>query len=393
MKNVTGASDRVYFLDWIRVLAMIGIFFFHNARFYDQFGDWHVRNATTGFGASVIVAFLSQFIMPLFFLVAGAGVYYALRSRRAGQFIRERSLRLLVPLIFGMLIIVVPQAYYEAVSHGENLSGYNIFQIYWLYLQTLPDLNFFHLWFLVDLFLFSLIALPLFLSGRGKKSLVSRLALQLQNPWLLLPILILTITLVNTFVFPDGFWGYRNGGWNIITYLLFFIFGYLLFADTRIIEWIKKWRWLFLGAAVIALASYIGLFYDKLTDPPETHFGTSWFALAHFIQAVSTWGWLLAILGFAGRHLNKTNRFLIYANEAVLPFYILHQTVIIIIGYYVVGWNSGVGLKYLVISISSFISIMAIYELLVRRINILRFLFGMRWRRKPQAAAVGTGQE
>jgi surface polysaccharide O-acyltransferase-like enzyme len=95
-------------------------------------------------------------------------------------------------------------------------------------------------------------------------------------------------------------------------------------------------------------------------------------------MAIVTWGWLFAFLGLARRYLNSTNRFLAYANEAVLPFYILHQTVIISIGFYVVQWNMHAGLKYLVISTTSFIGIMLIYELLVRRVNVLRFLFGMR---------------
>ena len=123
MKNVTETPGRQYYLDWIRVLAMFGIFFFHNARFYDIFSDWHVKNATTNLAASGMVAFMSQWIMPLFFLLAGAGTYYALKSRRPGQYAQERTLRLLVPLIFGMLVIVVPQAYFEAVSHGVDLSG------------------------------------------------------------------------------------------------------------------------------------------------------------------------------------------------------------------------------------------------------------------------------
>jgi hypothetical protein len=92
--------------------------------------------------------------------------------------------------------------------------------------------------------------------------------------------------------------------------------------------------------------------------------------------------WIVAILGFGSRVLNFNNRFLGYANEAVLPFYILHQTVMLIIGFYVVQWNIGIWPKYLTISVTSFIAIMLIYELLIRRINVFRFLFGMRLKKK-----------
>ncbi len=107
---------RLYYLDWLRVLAMVGIFFFHNARFYDAFTDWHVKNASTNLGVSALIAFMSQWIMPLFLLIAGAATYHALKSRRPGRFLQERTLRLLIPLIFGMFVIVVPQAYFQAIS-------------------------------------------------------------------------------------------------------------------------------------------------------------------------------------------------------------------------------------------------------------------------------------
>jgi glucan biosynthesis protein C len=387
MNSSTASTTRQYYLDWLRVLAMIGIFFFHNARFYDSFSDWHVKNATTNIAASGLIAFMSQWIMPLFFIIAGAGTYLALKSRRPGQYIQERTLRLLIPLIFGMLVIVVPQAYFQALYQGENLEGYNIFQIYWLYLQTLPDLNWFHLWFLVDLFIFSIIALPLFITwGGAGKSIISRLATVLNRPWALVLFLVCSLAIINIFVFPDGYWGYRSGGWNIVAYLLFFISGYLILANSSIMKGITKLRWVFLGGGIIAFLCLMAFFLDEMADPVK-YYGSAGFIFGTIAQALGAWGMLLAILGLGNRFLNLTNKFLTYSNEAVLPFYILHQTVIISIGFYVVQWSTGIGVKYLTISTASFIAIMLIYEILVRRINVLRFLFGMRPKRKQPLTA------
>jgi peptidoglycan/LPS O-acetylase OafA/YrhL len=86
----------------------------------------------------------------------------------------------------------------------------------------------------------------------------------------------------------------------------------------------------------------------------------------------------MAILGFGSRYLNFSNRLLKYANQAVLPFYILHQTIILSVGYFVVQTNVPILVKYLIIAATSFVAIIALYELLIRRINILRFLFGMK---------------
>jgi glucan biosynthesis protein C len=388
------SAPRLYFLDWLRVLAMFVIFFFHNSRFYDSFSDWHVKNATNNLGATIFVGFASLWIMPLFFLIAGAGTCLAMRSRNAGQYALERTMRLLVPLIFGMLVIVVPQAYYQAIFHGTNLSQYNFLQIYGMYLTTLPQLQWFHLWFLADLFVFSIVLMPLFISWRkGSESVATRLAQVVDKPWALLLVLIVPIVLINTFVYPAGYWGDRtgSGGWNIITYIWFFISGYLLFANKRIMETIKKMTWLLLGTGLVMSMGMTAFFLDQLANP-VAHYGSASFAAAQILQAIAVWGFLLAFLGLTARFLNFSNRFLSYANEAVLPFYVLHQTVIISIGFYVVQWSVGVGLKYLVISTTSFAAIMLIYELLVRRINVLRFLFGMRLKRKPLEALAPEGE-
>ena len=383
--SVTTKPVRLYYLDWLRVLAMVGIFFFHNARFFDEITDWHVKNATTGIGPTIIVAFLDGWIMPFFFLLAGAGSYFALRFRNSGQFAGERTMRLLIPLVFGMFIILVPQAYFEAVSHGEQLGGYNFFQIYGLYLQTLPELNWFHLWFLAYLFVFSLIALPVFLPfGKAAKSVIARAAVILDKPWTLLPLLVISIAVIDILITPTGFWGHRGtGGWNILSYLLFFLLGYLLFSDTRLLEIVKRLRWYFLGAGII-LSGLAFIFVDQFVEA-EDYFGTASYNLAHLVRSMNSWAWMLAFIGIAARFLNFNNRFLGYAGEAVLPFYVLHQTVIISIGFYVVQWDMGVMPKYLIIAATSFIGIMAIYELLVRRLKPLRFLFGMRLARRKNA--------
>jgi Acyltransferase family len=380
MKSVNEPLTRLYYLDWLRVLAMFGVFFYHNARFFDGLTDWHIKNNSTNQAATVYVGFADQWGMPLFFLLAGAGAYFAFKVIKPWQYVQERTLRLVIPLIFGMLVIVVPQAYFEAIHHGTALNG-NFFQLYVQYLKTLPDLNWYHLWFLEQLFIFSIISLPLMIPlGRNKQSIISRVAVIFDRTWALSLIVIFTFV-VNAFVYPDGFWGTHTwSGWNIINNLLFFILGYLFLANENIIDNVKKigWGTLFLGIAAII---YLFTFVDELSNPSD-YYGTSRYILSQFVQSVNAWCWFFTILSLASRFLTGTNRFLRYANEAVLPFYILHQTIIIVIGFYIVQWNTGIGLKYLVISSTSFIGIMAIYELLVRRFNIMRFLFGMRLKRK-----------
>ena len=371
-------STRLYYLDWLRVLAMLGVFFYHNSMLFNELGDWHIKNATTNIVATAYDAFTVQWGMPLFFILAGAGTYYALRVIRARQYALERTLRLLVPLIFGWLVIIVPQAYYQAIFIGIDLSG-NFFELYVQYLKTLPDLEWFHLWFLEQLFIFSIITLPFFiLLSKTKENFISRIVTIFENPWVLLTILVLSLALIDSFLYPSGFWGNReSGGWNIASNVLFYISGYLIFSNERVVETIKKYGWIAFITGIIGIVCLVTFYIDVLKNLTE-YYGTTGFILSQLIQAISTWSWLIVIISLASRYLTGTNKFLKYSNTAVLPFYILHQTVIIVIGFYVIQWNTGVGLKYLTISVSSFIVIMILYEFLIRRVNILRFLFGMR---------------
>ena len=96
------------------------------------------------------------------------------------------------------------------------------------------------------------------------------------------------------------------------------------------------------------------------------------------LRGFCAWSWVLTLLGMGSRLLNSNNRILGYANEAVLPFYILHQPIILVIGFFVVQWNLGIAVKYLIIAPTSFIAILAVYDVLVRRVNVMRFLFGVR---------------
>ena len=386
MNNVSpNKRIRVDYIDWLRVVTTLCVFVFHSARFFDKFSDWHVKNATSWIGGNIIVGFMSLWIMPIFMVLAGTSTYYSLQSRSAWQYLRERILRLLVPFLFGMFVIVVPQAYYELLYHGKSPSA-NLFDYYPAYILSLPErfthFSYYHLWFLALLFIFSLVCLPLFLDllKKGKRPL-SALASRVNSPWKLLLLLVLPLGLIDIFIYPDTIWGSRaTGGWCLVAHLFFFISGYVLFANPGMTEQMRKLRWFVsIGAiaAFVALRPLIGPLLDW-----KHYFGSAGYAAAQVVQALLSWCLLIIFINLGRWVFNFKNKLLAYASEAVLPFYILHQTVIIVVGYYVVRWELNPGLKYSVILVVSFCLIMALYALLIKRINILRFLFGMRAIRK-----------
>ena len=124
----------------------------------------------------------------------------------------------------------------------------------------------------------------------------------------------------------------------------------------------------------------MGLGYQPLPGGGFSPLGL--YLLFQFVLSVQTLCWIVFLVGISAKYLNFRSRALEYCNEAVLPFYILHQTFILLVGWYVVQWNTTISMKFLVISVTSFILIASTYELLIRRFNAVRFFFGMRLKRK-----------
>jgi glucan biosynthesis protein C len=389
--NSTSRTTRLYYLDWLRVIAMFSIFLFHNNRIF-TLGDCHISNLERSLASTIFEHTFNLWMMPLFFILSGAAINYSLKSRTVGQFVQERTTRILIPLVgVGIFILGPLQIYLDRLSHGE-FTG-NFFQFYPHYFDGLYGFggNFawmgVHLWYLMDLFLFSLVALPLFLPcGKTGKSILSRLAGKLNNPWLVLLVYLLFLGVASVVTNLAGL-GFTEqmGSWDILSYFVFFIYGYLIFSNERIQDIVRRYCFATLiTASLLTLAHLVLTFVPSLSSMYD-----SW---PLDLRGLCTWSWIMALLGIGSRFLNHRNKFLDYANEAVLPFYILHQPLILSIGFFVVRWTLPIFAKYFIIASTSFVAIMVLYELLVRRINVLRFLFGMRLKRTSRIASVIESQ-
>jgi glucan biosynthesis protein C len=376
--SVQRARTRRNDIDWLRVLAMLSVFLFHCARFFDL-EDWHVKNPQLSFGFTVFVGVLVQWIMPVFFVLSGQSSWFALRFRSAGQYIYERFRRLFIPLVFGIFVLIPPQVYIERFSHGRFTGSFVRF--YPRYFDGLYGFggNFawmgLHLWFLLALFLFSLISLPLLLYFRGEKrmGLIERTAVFFEKPGAVL-LLVFPLALMEFMFHPSGLGRRSLGGWNIFVYLVFFLYGYLLASGERYQRVLVKNRVPFLAFAL--LSTLIGFCLRRSGISPS--FGSLGYLGVSFLRTFNSWVWVLALLGIGRRYLTFRNSLLRYANEAVLPFYILHQTVIVTVAFFMIDWKIDLFVKYLILATVSFLVIMLIYEFIVRRWEPLRFLFGMK---------------
>jgi peptidoglycan/LPS O-acetylase OafA/YrhL len=371
--------QRRYDLDWLRVLAIMAIFVFHTTRLFDPYG-WSVKNPSTYVFVGVWNAFATIWGMPLILIISGASAFYALGKVRPGKYILGLLARLLLPLIVGIFTHVAFQVYLENLQKG-TFSG-SFFDFYPHYFDGMYGFggNFawmgLHLWYLEILFILSLLFLPLFAwfkySTLGQRVLKG-VGVLLAKPGALFLFALPVILLINTL--DPATWGMRDmGGWSIFIYPCFFIAGFVIVSGERLQARIGQMRWLCLGlGAALSTAYLFWRFDDNL--PKFYLFGGS---LKDLFLVLSCWCWLLAVFGFGMKHLNFNTPFLKYANEAVLPFYILHQTVIVSLGYFVVQWAIPDLLKWLIIVPISFAAIMVLYEFVVRRFNVMRVLFGMK---------------
>ncbi len=370
-------SQRRYDLDWLRVFGVLGVFFFHSMHFFDP-GDWSVKNPTTYPWVDSLMSLLALWMMPLMFVISGASVFYASRKGSAAGFTRDKVLRLLVPLLVGVFTFSMTQVYVERVSHGQFQGTFFEFLPHYFEGLYMPDGtgNFawhgMHLWYLLVLFIFMLLLMPLFwwFKGANGDRVLRRLGDLLALPGAI--VLFVVPSLVLRYITDSGALGgeFALGGWRPVQYLWFLLGGYLIVSHERLQQRIVQARWACLGLALLlvtlSLVQGIG---------PDGY------------RIIAVWPGLFAMLGFAMKHLTFSNRFLAYTNEAVLPFYILHQNVLLWIGFFVVGWAVPDLAKYVIIALPSFLATMLVYEYLVRRANVLRFLFGMKLLRRERPLA------
>jgi peptidoglycan/LPS O-acetylase OafA/YrhL len=381
MEKTTDSPVRLYYLDWLRVIAILGVFLFHAVHPFDL-TDWHIKNAEQSAVITFFIAFMFPWGMPFFFLLAGASSFFALRRRTAGSFARERFHRLLLPFIGGSIFLMPVMLYFEWRHKLQTGLLNNTFA------EFLLDRNAgftpiwfgalgYHLWFLGFLFSFSILGLPilLWLKGNAGQHLITRLARMCRRRGgvllFFIPLAILRLAL-------HPFFPQEHNWADFFVQMSFFLFGYVLFSQKEFLQGIRRdWR-INLGIGILAAASAFTIALSAGTFDLETAPRTPMDILFWILISIDSWAWTLFFLFIGMRYLDYRDRYLEYGQEAIVPFFVLHQPVIIILAYYAVQWPSSLVIKLLFVVLGSFLVTLGIYELLIRRISLLSRLFGMK---------------
>lgn len=372
---------RRHDIDALRVMATLLLIVFHTGMVFTAYDTFHIQNLERSEVVGEMVGFIHQWHMPLFFLLAGMSAWFALRSRGAAQFRTERFKRLVVPLVFGMLLIVPIQVYIERIStwvptrrspidfDGTFLEWYpNTFRCCY------PDANlsWHHLWFLLYLFVYSVLLVGLFvwLRGRGesRRRAVSGL---LSRGWNLLLVPAAYLGIAEAALrssFPNN-QDLVTDLANHANYPVVFLLGFLVVSDPRLTAAVRRlWGWsLPLGVAVILLPDVTARF-------------------DHATRGVAEWLLLVGLVGLGQALLDRPVRWITRFSEISLPFYIWHQTVIVVIAYFVLRWEAPVAAKYLIIA-SLAMAVTWVLSEAVALANPTRALFGLRPRPRTATSA------
>lgn len=384
---VASGASRRFDIDHLRNAAVLLLIVFHSARLFDA-EDWHIKDAGRYQAADLLVRGLNLMSMPLLFLVAGASIAWSMRTRSAAAFARERLARLLLPLAAGCVLFVLPQVWIERQAIGApgrsspiDFDGGLLAFVPRFFECCYPQANFswHHLWFLAYLFSYSLALLPLLAIARRPlaQQVLARSAGWVNTaPRLLLlglPLLAAEVALRSSYPSTHAL----AGDWaNHAHYGLLVVLGWWLARSERPFAAAAA-AWPMLAGATLVLTL---LWLDAPRWAGALAPGWRGSVLL-VVRVAGEWFWIATLLGLAWRHLDRPTWLTPFSRYA-MPFYVIHQAVIVALGGWWLGWAGQPALKYFAVAGLSAATTMLLCLLFERAVP-MRWLLGM----KPAPAA------
>lgn len=383
---------RLYELDWLRVVVVLGLIPYHVAVVFAIGPGDYVKNGERSIAFDIGATLVAFVGMPLLFAIAGAATWHALSHRNPSEYVVERVRRLAVPLAFGILALVPVQLYVDRLNGAGYHQSY--LQFYWQFLTDwihITQLGVFgrgfqywgHLWFLLYLLAVSLLLLPLlaWLRRGPRRQYCSRLARLAERP---LGLVLLGVPLSVVEVVLQGPIGPRptvdysnlySGAAGLVLYAVAFVLGYLLVPDATFRRAVVRYRTHMLALGMLLLAVH-EVTLGALGVSPLS--GPLAMPSIRLLRGLITWCLLTSALGFAARYLAAETHLLRSLNEACFPLYVLHMPILTVLACFVVRREAPVIIKFATLVALTAVVTFTLYVGIVRRILLIRFLFGLK---------------
>jgi glucans biosynthesis protein C len=373
--------QRHFGMDWLRIGAFQLLILYHVGMAFVPW-DYQVKMVTPGLSWATIPMFLTNpWRLSLLFVVSGyASAALLAKQAKVSTFLRSRLLRLAVPLLFGMAVVVVPQPWVWLVTHFDYAHSFGYFLVHDYYrFQSIDGVvmpTWMHLWFVAYLLVYTLLlsGLLLVIPVRWRQASLAAAERILAGP-MLLPIGILWV--YGTRNFLGGGWEESHalvGDWTAhANYVPAFLFGLALRSSEPLRSTISHWWPVAAGAAVGGWLILAGV---ELAWPGDT-VAPHWVWLPYNVaRAVECWCAIVALIGIADRYWNADHRWRPLLAEAVFPFYIIHQTIIVVVGYWLLGTTTGAPSRFGIL-IAATAGGCWIFYLVGRKVRWLRPLIGL----------------
>lgn len=374
-------GERLYGLDWLRIGAFGLLIFYHIGMFFVSW-DWHIKSSEPWEWLEPLMLALNPWRLSLLFLVSGVASAFLLAKTPAGAFAKSRTARLLIPLIAGMALFVPPQPWVElTVQHGYPKDYWafwttDYFRFHKLNGLDLPTWN--HLWFVAYLWVYSLVlALVAALLPAGAKAGLTRFGTWALSGWrvLVVPILLLWgLRMTLRPIFPETH-GLFDDWYNHASYGFVFATGLLLAHSAELRRTFVASRWPALGLAVVGYAGNLAFFFAYPDEGPDP--SSLMLAIGRMALIVQAWGAIVALVGFALAWSPKDSPARRYLTEAVFPYYIAHQTIIVLVAFWMRPFGLGNTPMFAILVATTVIGC-ALFHEIARRSGPLRPLFGLK---------------
>ncbi|MCX8063626.1 MAG: acyltransferase [Candidatus Hydrogenedentes bacterium] len=360
-------------IDWLRIIAVFLLFPFHTAMLFFSKEDFYIKLAPSHSAFDYFVLFLSPWHMPFLFFLAGISTHYSLIKRSIPEYIIERTQRLLVPFLFGIVIIVPPQSYLAYMFRNEDKNFSEFFHYYWTNLFS--DLTGYngtftpaHLWFVLYLYVYSIFSAKIFsYIAKAEQKISPSPTLPTITPYIIIflyPILICILDQLPTISTKNPFY-----------YYAYFLIGFIIPSIPKFESIVRKNLTILLCVGLLTATLYLRLINHTFQKYSFEDI------LFYILRRYNGWVWLLIVFS-TSQYLEKfINSILIYLSEASYPIYILHQTVIIAVGYTLYKYTALPSITFFFIClIASILITLFIYHKFIREFRIFRYLFGMKSR-------------